>query len=196
MKKIMSKIIMVVSVIGVSVALGGCTCPTKHPRHHEQYAQGHGKHHANKQPRQSQMQQPQQAQITEAVVFYQTYEASDIDDVSAKMYTRSSRGGQSKMGTIKFTETNDGLHMKTDLIDLRPGVTYNVHVYQCGACNDSTCCDTAPMAIDLPTLRIDSVGRLQKSYIIRGLTAAQLNNAKLVLTRDGGYKAAWGTLKQ
>ena len=195
MKKLISKIMMISSVVGVSVVLAGCTCPTKQPRHHDQYAQAHGKHHANKQHK-PQMQQPQQAQITEAVVFYQTYEASDIEDVSAKMYTRSSRGGESKMGTIKFMETNDGLHMKTDLVDLRPGVTYDVHVYQCGACNDSTCCDTAPMAIDLPQLRIDNVGRLQKSYIIRGLTAAQLNNAKLVLTRDGGYKAAWGTLKQ
>ena len=52
------------------------------------------------------------------------------------------------------------------------------------------------MAVDLPLLKIDRVGRLQQSYIIRGLTASQLNNAKLVLTRDGGYKAAWGTLKQ
>ena len=86
--------------------------------------------------------------------------------------------------------------MHVDLIDLRPGKTYRTHIYQCGACNDSTCCDTAPMAVDLPLLKIDRVGRLQQSYIIRGLTASQLNNAKLVLTRDGGYKAAWGTLKQ
>jgi hypothetical protein len=100
------------------------------------------------------------------------------------------------MGTIKFKETDAGLKMNVDLVDLRPGKTYTAHVYQCGACNDSTCCDTAPMAVDLPTLRIDHVGRLQQSYIVRGLTAAQLNNARLILTRDGGYKAAWGTLKQ
>jgi len=191
MKKIITRIIMVASVVGVAIVLSGCTCVPKQPAHHAQHTQTHGKHHQNKhyQP------QPQQ-QITEAVVFYQTYEASDVDNVSANMYTRSSRGGESKMGTVKFVETNDGLHMKTDLADLRPGVTYTAHVYQCGACNDSTCCDQSPMAVDLPTLRIDSVGRLKKSYIIRGLTAAQLNNAKFVLTRDGGYKAAWGTLKQ
>ena len=53
------------------------------------------------------------------------------------------------------------------------------------------------MSVDLPTLKVNNADeRLKQSYIVRGLTAAQLNNAKLVLTRDGGYKAAWGTLKQ
>lgn len=189
MKNIIKKIITMASVFGVAIVMAGCTsCPSRKPMHH--HSQEMHKQHKNKQ---HQMQQ--NPQMMETVVFYQTYEGADIDNVSAKMYTRSSRGGESKMGTIKFVEKNDGLHMKTDLIDLRPGVTYTAKIYQCGACNDSTCCDTAPMAIDLPTLRIDKVGRLQNSYIVRGLTAAQLNNAKLVLTRDGGYKAAWGTIK-
>ena len=191
MKKIIKKIVIVASVIGVAVALSGCACVPKHQEHQHQYAQKGGKQHANKQHRQS-----QSPQITETVVFYQTYDVSDVDGVSAKMYTRSSRGGESKMGTIKFVETKEGLHMKTDLVDLRPGVTYNINVYQCGACNDSTCCSMTPMAVDLPTLRIDKAGHLKQSYIVRGLTAAQLNNARLILTRDGGYKAAWGTLKQ
>ena len=99
------------------------------------------------------------------------------------------------MGTIKFVEKNDGLHMNINLVDLRPGKTYTAHVYPCGTCNDYSCCATTPMAIDLPTLRIEESGRLEKSYIVRGLTAAQLNNAKIVLSRDGGYKAAWGKLK-
>ena len=189
MKNITTKILVFASCISAAVILSGCSCSNNQNPHHMQHRQE--MHH----PKQHRQVQPQSSQITETVVFYQTYEVSDIDNVSAKMYTRSSKGGESKMGTIKFVETNDGLHMKTDLADLRPGVTYTAHIYQCGACNDSMCCDTAPMAIDLPTLKIDTVGRLQKSYIIRGLTAAQLNNAKLVLTRDGGYKAAWGTLR-
>ena len=184
---------MFASVIGAAVILSGCTCPPKHHGHHSGYEQCNKKDHKNCKHHKQNM---QSEQITETVVFYQTYDVSDIDGVSAKMYTRSSRGGESKMGTIKFIETKEGLHMKTDLVDLRPGVTYNVVVYQCGACNDNTCCSMSPMAVDLPTLRIDNAGRLQKSYIIRGLTAAQLNNARLILTRDGGYKAAWGTLKQ
>ena len=48
----------------------------------------------------------------------------------------------------------------------------------------------------LPTLHIANAGRLQESFMIRGLTAQQLNNAKLYLERDGGYKAAWGTIGQ
>ena len=191
MKIITSKAIMMASLFGAGVVLSGCSCPNKPYARRGNYNQEvyHAKQQHHKQMT------SQSPQITETVVFYQTYEEDDIDKVSAQMYTRSSRGGESKMGTIKFSETNDGLHMKVDLQDLRPGVTYTTLIYQCGACNDSICCDTAPMAIDLPTLKISQAGRLQKSYIIRGLTAAQLDNAKLILTRNGGYKAAWGTLK-
>ncbi len=180
------------SLCGAVALLGGCACPNKHYGHHSQM-QCDGKTHQNCSHTKQKIQSPQ---VTETVVFYQTYEMGDVNDVRANMYTHSSRGGESAMGTIKFKETDSGLKMVVDLVDLRPGKTYTAHVYQCGTCNDSTCCDTAPMAIDLPTLKIAERGRLQKSYIIRGLTAVQLNNAKLVLTRDGGYKAAWGTLKQ
>lgn len=183
---------LIASMFGVAVLMAGCSCPNKqHYGHHGQYAQCNKKEHSGCQHNKQKM----QPQVSETVVFYQTYENADIDDVHAKMYTRSSRGGESAMGTIKFKETDAGLKMKVDLKDLRPGKTYNVHVYQCGMCNDWSCCVTTPMAIDLPQLRIEKAGRLEQSYIIRGLTAAQLNNAKLVLTRDGGYKAAWGTIK-
>jgi len=189
MKSIMKKMTMLASVFGAALILSGCTCPSKHPMHRQMHNQEmkHNKHH-------KQQIQPTE-QITETVVFYQTYEDADIDNVSAKMYTRSAKGGESKMGTIKFVETNDGLHMKINLDDLRPGKTYTAQIYPCGICKDYTCCATTPMAVDLPMLRIDKAGRLEQSYIIRGLTAAQLNNAKIVLTRDGGYKAAWGKLK-
>ena len=79
---------------------------------------------------------------------------------------------------------------------LRPNKVYTAQVYQCGACNDSVCSDTEAMTIDLPQIKSSNGDRLQQSYIIRGLTATQLNNAKIILTRDGGYKAAWGTLNQ
>ena len=182
-------VFLIASIFGIAVLMGGCSCPNKNYAHHGHYSQCSKKDH-------SACKHKTQPQISETVVFYQSYEGSDIDNVHAKMYTRSSRGGESAMGTIKFKETDAGLKMKVDLIDLRPGKTYTAHVYQCGACNDSTCCDTAPMTVDLPQLRIEKAGRLQQSYIIRGLTATQLNNARLVLTRDGGYKAAWGTVKQ
>lgn len=179
MKNLIKKLFVVSSVLGMAVLLSGCTgmCGNKH-MHHKQ------KKHV-------------QPQTTETVVFYQTYEEADINNVKAKMYTRSSRGGESKMGYIKFVETDAGLKMHVDLKDLRPGVTYTAKIYQCDSCNnDSMCCDKYPMSVSLPQLRIDHVGRLEESFIVRGLTAEQLNNAKLYLERDGGYKAAWGTLQK
>ncbi len=179
MKNMLKKIVVLSSVLGMAVLLSGCMmgCPNK---------KAHHKH------------QPKpKMQETEMVVFYQTYEESDIAKVSAKMYTRSSHGGESKMGYIKFAETDAGLKMMVNLKDLRPGVTYHVRLHQCGSCNNnSMCCDKSSMNVNLPTLRIDHTGRLEESYIIRGLTAEQLNNAKIYLERDGGYKAAWGTFKQ
>lgn len=175
------KIFLLTSICGLTILLGGCStkCPTNAHIPHEQYAKN--KHHKNHKKH-------------ETPIFYQNYNEDGIHKVSAKMYTHSSRGGESEMGFIKFKETDDGLKMFVDLIDLRPGKTYTAQVYQCGTCNDSICCDTEAMTIDLPQLQTNTGNRLQNSYIIRGLTATQLNNAKLILTRDGGYKAAWGTL--
>ncbi len=176
MKNLVKKMLMLSSVLGVAVLLAGCAgC-------------GHNKPKPQPQPK---------VQETETVVFYQTYEESDISRVHAKMYTHSSRGGESRMGYIKFFETDAGLKMEVDLKDLRPGKIYNIRIHQCSSCNNnSMCCDKTPMQINLPTLSISKAGRLEESFIIRGLTAEQLNNAKIYLERDGGYKAAWGTLEK
>ena len=171
---------LMASLCGVTLLTAGCTsCPTHtHDKYHEQKMQK--KHKKNSEP----------------VVFQQNYSGDDVHNVRAKMFTRSADGGNAEMGYIDFKETENGLKMNVDLIHLRPGKIYTAQVYQCGACNDSVCCDTEAMAIDLPQIKSTNGERLQQSYIIRGLTAAQLNNAKLKLTRDGGYKAAWGTLNQ
>lgn len=177
MQKLIKKMFMFSSVLCAAVILSGCMmpCQKKQQRRHMK-----------------------PAAATETVVIYQGYEAKgDVERVSAKMYTHSSSGGESKMGYIKFVETDNGLKMNVDLKDLRPGVTYTVKIYQCGSCNnDSMCCDKSSMPITLPNLKINKVGRLEENYIIRGLTAAQLNNAKIYLERDGGYKAAWGTFER
>ena len=174
MQKLIKKMFLFTSVLAAAVILSGCANPCAQKKHHKKY------------------QKP--ATATETVVVYQTYDASEIGRVSANMYTRNGQGGESKMGYIKFVETDSGLKMNVDLKDLRPGVTYTVKIYQCGSCNNnSTCCDNSSMPISLPNLRINHVGRLEESFIVRGLTAAQLNNAKIYLERDGGYKAAWGT---
>lgn len=174
MKNLVKKMFMFTSVLCAAAILSGCAANC-----------GHKKHKAQPKP-----------QNQEMVVFYQTYENADVSRVVAKMYTRSSRGGESRMGHIKFAETDAGLKMEVDLKDLRPNVTYTVKLYQCGNCNDSTCCDQNSMPISLPQLRINHAGRLEESFIVRGLTASQLNNAKIYLERDGGYKAAWGKLEK
>lgn len=175
MKKLMTKLAMLSSIMGVAILLGACTCETSKKSHHAR---------------------PKPAKHD--VVYYQTYEDADINRVYAKMYTHSSSGGESRMGSIKFTETDAGLKMAVDLKDLRPGVNYTVRVYQCGTCNNGspTCCDNSPMPITLPTIMCQSGGKLEEEFIIRGLTAAQLNNAKIYLERNGGYKAGWGKLEQ
>lgn len=184
-----SKLFLITSLCGVCLLTSACTtCPTNtHNNHgyHEQHYKdkAHKKHKKHHKP-------------SEIAVFQQTYSASDIKNVSANMSTRSSKGGTTEMGTIWFNETPDGLKMTADLVYLRPGKSYTAEIYQCGACNDNTCCAMEAMSVDLPKLKVKNDGdRLQETYIIRGLTATQLNNAKIVLKRDGGHKAAWGTLK-
>lgn len=188
-------LLLIASLCGVCLVTSGCTtCPTQHHMKHGQHEQHnqmrdqkHNKHQYKHQ------QQPQQS---ETVVFYQNYAPSDIHNVTATMETKSNQGGTAEMGTIQFIETDDGLKMNVDLMYLRPNTNYTAQIFQCGACNDTTCCAVTAMNIDLPQLMAETDNRLQQSYIIRGLTAAQLNNAQLILTRDGGYKAAWGMLKQ
>jgi len=186
---------LLATLCGACVMVGGCTnmCPTQT---HGQY--GHhnqrGYHDTDK------MYKPhKKKKIHDAkpIIFQQNYNGNDVHKVSANMVTRSYTGGTAEMGTIKFKETNDGLNMTVDLMHLRPNTVYTAQVYQCWPCNNTMCCAMDAMSVDLPKLVNSQKGeQLQQSYIIRGLTATQLNNAKIVLTRDGGYQAAWGTLKQ
>lgn len=175
MKTMSGKFLTLSSIIGLTVLLAGCSTMCGAKKHNRA---------------------PAPKQTVEAVMFYQTYEEADVNRVAAKMYTRSSRGGESEMGTIKFAETDAGLKMEVDLKDLRPGKVYTMRIHQCSPCTSGMCCSNSAMPMTLPTLHIAKAGRLQESFMIRGLTAQQLNNAKLYLERDGGYKAAWGTIGQ
>ena len=73
---------------------------------------------------------------------------------------------------------------------------YTVKIYPCGNCSDYSCCASKCMNVSLPMLSIDEPGRLTQTYDIRGIKCRDLDNAKIVLLRDGGYKAAWGRLHQ
>lgn len=184
MKNVMKKSVMLASVLGAAVMLSGCAmeCPTKRgPKtKHVKYAQ------------------PVEMVESDTIVVYQTYEDADVNHLYAKMYTHSSRGGESKMGHIKFRETENGLKMMVDLKDMRPGVAYTVKLYQCGTChNDAKCCNNErSMDVKMPMLQSGPSGRLDQTYMIQGLSAAQLNGANIYLERDGGYKAGWGKLEK
>lgn len=185
MKKLVKKMMVVASVLGVTVMLSACMmgCPNKKApqQHHKKM------HYA----------QPIEMVETDTIVVYQTYENADVDKVYAKMYTHSSRGGQSKMGHIKFHDTDNGLKMVVDLKDLRPGVPYKVRLYQCGECaNDVNCCSNSAMNVKLPMLETGESRKIKQTYILQGLSAAQLNGANIYLERDGGYKAGWGKLEK
>lgn len=181
MKNTIKKMFVFSSVLGAVAILSGCTsCPNKHPNH-----------------AQKRYVQPVEMVESDTLIVYQAYENADIDKVYAKMYTHSSNGGQSRMGHIKFHETNNGLKMTVDLKDLRPGVPYTVKLYQCAGCgNDTACCNKMAMDAQMPMLQTGESRRLNQTYMIHGMTAAQLNGATIYLERDGGYKAAWGKLEK
>ncbi|MBQ8255951.1 MAG: hypothetical protein IJY99_03240 [Alphaproteobacteria bacterium] len=187
MKNLTKKMFMFASMLGAAVLLSGCMleCPNKKAARH------HNKTH-------TQRVQPVEVVESDTIVVYQTYEDADVNHVYAKMYTHSSRGGESKMGHIKFKDTDNGLKMTVDLKDMRPGVQYNVKLYQCGSCyNDAKCCTNEhKMNIQLPMLQTGMSGRLNQTYMIQGLSAAQLDGANIYLERDGGYKAGWGKLEK
>lgn len=182
------KLFLFTSLFSICLLTSACTtCPSGQAAHHGQHAHPEKMQHKHQHHKKS----------SDPIVFQQNYTGSDIANVSAKMSTRSINGGNTEIGTIQFQETNDGLNMTVNLMYLRPNTVYTAQIYQCGTCNDNTCCATEAMSVELPQLTINNnEERLEQSYIIRGLTATQLNNAKLVLTRDGGYQAAWGTLRQ
>ena len=184
----MKKLFLLTSLCSICLITSACTmCPmhtNDNYNHQEQHKKTRKKH-------------LKKGHGSQPIIFQQNYTGSDVKKVKANMATRSSNGGEAEMGTIWFKETPDGLKMAVDLVYLRPNKTYTAEIYQCGPCNDNTCCAVEAMSVELPQLQVNNADeRLKQSYIIRGLTATQLNNAKLILTRDGGYKAAWGTLKQ
>ena len=183
----MNKIIKQVSGLTLAAAavltLAGCSggcggyhdVPTKHHRH--------ARHNA-----------PVEQEVVMVAAVEET-EVISYPMVRANMVTRSSRGGTSDMGYIKIAQTDNGMKMMVDLIDLRPGKDYNIKIYKCGACSGYNCCASSCMNANLPILSINQPGRLSNTYEVWGLKWNELANAKIVLQRDGGYKAAWGKLQ-
>ncbi len=182
MNKLVKQITTLSIAFGAAIVLAGCGGGCGEHEHHMK------KHHM-------------QHSAAPEVVMYEAVEVVEMQPMAnpvmkAKMHTRSSRGGASEMGYIKFMRGENGVKMMVDLIDLRPGKDYTVKIYPCGNCSDYSCCSTKCMNVKLPMLSIDEPGRLTQTFDVRGITCQELNNAKIVLTRDGGEKAAWGRIHQ
>lgn len=178
-KQIMSLTVAFGGILLLAACGGGCGVGTHHNMHHKQH---------------------NQPQAQEVVVYEESEmvvaEVPMSNVMKAKMYTRSSNGGTSEMGYVKFAPTNNGVNMTVDVTDLRPGKDYTVKIYPCGKCSDYSCCSSQCMNLNLPVLSIDTPGRLTQTFNIPGVSCSDLKNAKIVFLRDGGYKAAWGKIKR
>ncbi|MBO7509208.1 MAG: hypothetical protein J6T57_02955 [Alphaproteobacteria bacterium] len=186
MQNTLNKITKLTMALGAVSVLAGCAVTCDGMQHHHK-----PKHH------QAQHAAPAPAEV----IMYEseTVEMVAVENMEntimkAKMYTNSSTGGTSPMGYIKFAKTDKGTKMMVDVTDLRPGKDYVMKIYKCGDCTDSSCCASKCMKVKLPMLSIDKPGRLTKTFNVRGLNCQDLANAKIVLTRDGGYEAAWGRI--
>lgn len=175
MKKLINNLIIFSSILSALVLLVGCNnCSSKK-----------SKNQNNMLP-----------QTMETFVFYEVYEDDKpLNGVQAKMYTHGNKGDEVSMGNIQFMNADNGVKMRVKLKDLRPGKVYTANLYKCEDCDAGSCCEKADINVSLPNLSINKSGVLEKTFEIKGLNSAQLNNMRLYLERDGGYKAAWGMLK-
>ncbi len=177
MKTILKKLTTFALSFGVIAFLAGCA-ENNSVQHHKK----HHRHHAA----------PEQEMVMVEMSETVTAEMVEPNVMKAKMYTKNGKGEKSEMGCIKFIATDNGIKMVVDLTDLRPGKDYTVKIYKCATCDAKNCCDTKCLDVNLPILSVDTYGRLTKSFDVSGIDWNDLNNAKIVLSRDGGYKASWG----
>ena len=180
MNKFIKQVSHLTVAFAAAAALAACSTHCGGGHHHDM--QKHKYHHNAQQP-------VVMYEVDETVV---AAEVVETPMMKATMHTRSVNGGTSEMGHIKFMPSSNGAKMMVDLTDLRPGKNYMMKIYKCGDCTDSSCCNSQCMNLNLPVLSVDEPGRLTKTYNVKGLNCMDLQNAKIVLTRDGGYKASWG----
>ncbi|MCL2538325.1 MAG: hypothetical protein FWF34_00555 [Alphaproteobacteria bacterium] len=174
----MKKLSILVSVLAVTAVLGGCSSSNE-PKTGE---------------------------------FVQTHQRDNITEVSARIV--QVRGEQTtRLGEVRFRERESGLQMLADLNNLRANTEYRFVVYNLVDCTvpgavkkDEKCPDNKKTAakkdcekersdIRLPAFHADANGRANISFLANGVTAAELNNTKIGLTR-GGVKVGHGMLTE
>ncbi|MDR0449420.1 MAG: hypothetical protein LBG89_03100 [Rickettsiales bacterium] len=150
-------------------------------------------------------------------------EEENTSKIRARMFMKSAEK-RTEIGTIAFSERDTGLRMHVNLRDLRPGSDFAVVVYDLTNCDEKKTCDAAGkdgktkkerMAkraewiascekvnqnVNTPTLQTDKKGQVRMSFLITGITADEMNNSKVVLTRENrnGEEVAvgWGKLRE
>lgn len=181
MKNLLQQITKTTLILGSVAFLAACSCGDTKSNHH---------HHKKKHNRGSQQEIVMMEEMTEVV----TSEVVEPNIMKAKMYTRSSKGGVTQMGFVKFFQTDNGVKMSVNVDYLRPKKDYTVKLVKCGVCNDDSCCAKQSMDMNLPTVMLEQQGILKQTFDVRGINWVDLNNAKVIFTRDGEYTAAWGRL--
>ena len=140
------------------------------------------------------------------VEYVQTHQNDEVTRLRAVMFQNNA--DKDRIGTVRFAEKDSGLQMSVDLAGAMPDMEYKVYVYDIKGCGitqagiDQTIviCVKAKKDLDMPTIKSDGKGNISSTYMITGLTAADLNNTKLVLVRTGDKgdetEVGFGALKE
>ena len=119
---------------------------------------------------------------TPAPTATQTHYRDKITTAAARMHQTA--GEKNRMGSVRFDETRAGLNMIVDLRNVRPNVEYKLLVAKPGAAPDAKC---TRMNEKLPRVRGDATGHIRQTYLITGLTAAELNGKELRMYRRDAH---------
>ncbi|MDR0319653.1 MAG: hypothetical protein LBH81_02845 [Rickettsiales bacterium] len=149
-------------------------------------------------------------------------EDSGVQKVRARMFLKRA-DNKNEIGTIGFSERDSTVRMHVDLRDLRANSDFQVVVYDLSNCDEKTTscgakkdgmskqeraakraewlasCEKVRQDIVTPKLQTNSKGQVRMSFLINGTSADDLNNSKIVLTREtrNGEEVAvgWGKLR-
>ncbi|MDR2685753.1 MAG: hypothetical protein LBB23_03220 [Rickettsiales bacterium] len=135
-----------------------------------------------------------------------TIETHNNDDITKLRARVIKIKGETKteLGVIRFTEKDSGLVMRVEISGVKPNNDYSLWLYDISKCDmkkykaDKTTakCEKERSNITLPILHADAEGRVNMSFLMAGLTAAEMENMKIAIGKKDGKKIGWGVLKE